>query len=208
MKKDELKSTLGSIKASDGLVERTMLVVANRRRAEKREPFFLRMGFGVRLAGAACALLLTVTVAGALMKSGSIPSANSTEDVQKAKDSVIQTEAQTPCGTTSTRDTIDLLKQDAQDCDGEWAIFKGSVFYAAPSKASEEGTYPIDVSISVINHEESSEGIEGLTENIEAYALFTDDAERHKLIDSINEPISLLIEKDSMGKWKIKRIIY
>ena len=208
MKKIELKSTLGSIKASEELVERTMLVVADRRRAEKREPFLLRMGFGVRLAGAACALLLTVTVAGALIKSGSIPSQNSTEDVQKAKDSVIQTEAQTPCGTTSTHDTIDLLKQDAQGCDGEWAIFKGSVFYAAPSQVSEEGAYPVDVQISIIKQEESSEKTDALPERIDAYALFSEDAERQKLIDSIDEPISLLIEKDSNGKWKIKRIIY
>lgn len=208
MKKSELKSTLGSIKADEGLVERTMLAVAERKRTETKVPFFARMSFGMRLAGAVCALLLTVTVAGAFLRGG-IPAAEFGTDAQKAKESVVDTEAHIPTNTTSTRDTIDLLKEDALSSTGEWAIIKGSVFYASPSRTSEDGTYAVDVCITVIKHEESSEGIDVLSEDIDAYAVFSDESERQKLIDSLDEPVALLIEKDAdNGEWKIKRIIY
>ncbi len=206
MKKSELKATLGSLRAGDGIVEKTMLAIRQHRQEERREPFFLRMGYGVRLAGAACALLMVIGIAGIIIRSPEPPADSGI--VQKANENADTAEAQNTSYTTSSQDSFDLLSAEAQKCTGEWAIIKGSVIYASIAGDAPEGTYALDVRISLTEKDKlSSESIQ-LSDSVEANALFSDEAERQKLIDSIDEPLSLLIEKDGNGSWKIKKIVY
>ena len=214
MKKSELKATLGSIRASDELVRRTVLEAEERKHKKEHRPALFNMSFGMRLAGAACALMLTVGVMSAVLANRtplSTPDsgAQTQEGIQKAKEmSIVCADADSSESQDSISDPIEALRTDAESCTGEWAIIEGSISYASAQSNSEEGRYALEIKISAERVVHTSDGASVIAESVDAVAVFSDEEHRQRMIDSIGDTSLLLIEKNPDGVWKVAKIIY
>ena len=206
MKKSELKATLGSIKASDELVRRTVLAAEERKHKQEKRTSIFNLTFGMRLAGVACALMLTVGVVTAVLGK---PSPDVQGDAQHAKEmTIVCTDSDPAESKDGTSDPVEVLLSDSVRCTGDWAILRGEIHYASVLSNSEEDRYALDVKLSVRELAHSSDGISDIGDQISAVAVFADDSHRQRMIDSIGEDVTLLIEQDSDGRWLVTRVIY
>lgn len=208
MKKSELNATLGSIKASDELVRRTVLAAEERKHNKEERRSFFDLRFGMRLAGAACALMLTVGVMSALIGNGTLRNEGA-PDVQKAKEAqIVCTDTVSTEAEDGSTDPIEALRAAADECTGGWAIIEGRIDYASAGDTSDDGRLSLEVKISAERIAQTSATSVSLPEQIGCAAVFNDEASRQRMIDSIGSELCLLIEMNADGEWQIAKVIY
>ncbi len=212
MKKSELKSTLGSIKASDELIRRTVLAAEERKRSQRRKASIFNLNFGMRLAGAVCALMLTVGVMSAVIgrEPAALDDAGQIQtDAQRAKEiSILCTEADLAESDNGTSDSTAALLAAAKSCKGEWAIIVGQISYASVRPITDDSRYCLDIIISAERVAHISDGAPEISDTVSAVAEFSDEEHRTHMTDSIGNNVTILIEVTTDGTWRVTSIIY
>ena len=213
MKQNELRETLGSIRAGDERIARVMKTVAARENAKETRTAMSRLGFGMRLAAAACAFMLVFGLGIYVFRSGGFDDPVAHDyGMQRVNEDTWGTDTEEEKNEDEANSALTALLAESKNIDGDWAIANGVVnaFYFAGGEV-ENGVYRCLVSITVEKIQETSDGSVTCEGEIAAEIFLYSDDELGELTNAISSSINLLIEKNDDSHdaaWTVRKIIY
>ena len=202
MRKDDLRNAIGGIRAREELVTETMDKIA-RYRTEQCESRggYRKFGLGLRIACAACALVLmvgvTVSLGGKLF--GTAPD---TSDIMTARNDGEGADAP---DTVSSKKELSELNDLASAISGDWMIV-----YATVDSCMMNENGGATVGITVSDFHAYSEGFEFDSENISAEIFFESQDELDSLINAMSTQRYLLLSCEKSGNeysWTIEKYL-
>ncbi len=189
MKKNDLRTAIGGIRARDELIADTMDKIARYRteQCESRGASHRRFGLGLRIASAACAFALVVGVGLFIGLRGNNP--NVISDMNDPK-TVDNNDANTP-DTYSNKKELSELREIAQGIDGDWMI----VWATVESCMMSDGV--ATVGLTVGDFLAYSEGFDFDNENISAEFTTDSQNELDGIIESLTSQRYFLLSLDT-----------
>ncbi len=217
MKKNDLRSTLGAIRTREELVRSTMeKIEAQRAQSEKREESKrFDFSFGMRLAGAMCALMIVVGIGiyGARINppldTGSNYGFDRAHELNGEDDA--SDEASALNGLSEASLAIEKLAAEAEHIDGDWAIISGTAeacYFAGGEEADGESHCIIAMSVEKV---ERTSGISLDSAELSAEIVFESDAEWQNFINGLSSKACFLLsvsEGENGHIWTVEKFIY
>lgn len=212
MNKNDLVTTLGSIRAPEELIRSTMARIDKREAAKENKGFF-RMGTGFRVAFAACALALVIGLG--IYGGITNPPIVADDNLRVASEDDVMMlsleENDNSYGIALASSEIDELLCESENIDGDWAIVSGTTeacYFAGGEEGAREFRCVIAVSLKGV--ETTSGGIAPTDKEMSFELVFPNENEMNEFINNCSAQTYFLVaadERDGNTAWVVKKFI-